>query len=547
VSVTVSPVRDAAGRVVGASAIARDITAKRLAADALRQSEARKAAILQTALDAMITIDQRGHVVEFNPAAEKMFGYRGPEAVGRPLAELIIPPELRERHARGLAHYLETGEGRLLDRRIELVALRADGTRFPVELAITRISPDDPPFFTGAIRDISERKRSEAALKEAARRKDEFLAVLSHELRNPLAPIRSALEIMRIQPPAEPQVRDARDVIERQLTHLVRLVDDLLDISRITRGRIELRTERVELTTVLKSALESARQAIESAGHELVVTLPDRAVMLDVDPVRMAQALLNLLNNAAKFTPKGGRIELAADSQDGDAVIVVRDSGVGIPADALDGIFEIFAQGPHSAELAHSGLGVGLALARTLVELHGGSLVARSAGPGQGSEFIVRLPQAQGSAPERRAAALTDEGAPAAPKPPVAPRRILVVDDNVDQAKSLGVLLQLAGHDVRIAYDAAGAIATLESFTPEVALLDIGLPGQNGYQLARRLRATPALREMLLIAQTGWGTEEDRMRSREAGFDHHLAQPIDLGTLEGLLRRGRRLEPHLDP
>jgi CheY-like chemotaxis protein len=256
----------------------------------------------------------------------------------------------------------------------------------------------------------------------------------------------------------------------------------------------------------------------------------------------MAQALLNLLNNAAKFTPKGGRVELAADSQDGDAVIVVRDSGVGIPADELDGIFEIFTQGHHSAEQAHSGLGVGLALARTLVELHGGSLVARSAGPGQGSEFIVRLPQARSTAPERRAAALTDAGAPAAPKPPIAGRRILVVDDNVDQATSLGLLLQLAGHDVRVAHDATGAIIALESFTPEVALLDIGMPGQSGYQLARRLRAVPALREMLLIAQTGWGTEEDRMRSREAGFDHHLTKPIDLGTLEGLLRRGRRLE-----
>src|SRR5687768_13734446 len=404
ISLAVSPIRDPAGRIVGASAIARDITAARQAAEALRQSEARKAAILQTALDAMITIDHQGRVVEFNPAAEHMFGYREPEAVGRLLAELIIPPELRERHARGLAQYLATGEGPVLNRRIEISAIRADGTRFPVELAITRISSDEPPFFTGAIRDISERKRAEQELHEADRRKDEFLAVLSHELRNPLAPIRSALAIMQLRPPAEPEVREARDVIERQLTHLVRLVDDLLDISRITRGRIELRRERVELATVLRSALESARHAIESAEHQLAINLPDRPVLLEVDPVRIAQVVLNLLNNAAKFTPKGGRIELAAEVEGADAVIVVRDSGVGIPSDALEEIFQIFAQGHHSAAHAHSGLGVGLALARSLVELHGGSLLARSAGRGQGSEFIVRIPLATTDLPERREA-----------------------------------------------------------------------------------------------------------------------------------------------
>src|SRR5687768_13156809 len=320
------------------------------------------------------------------------------------------------------------------------------------------------------------------------------MALLSHELRNPLAPIRSALAIMQPPPPAEPEVREARDVIERQLTHLVRLVDDLLDISRITRGRIELRRERVELATVLRSALESARHAIESAEHQLVVSLPDRPVLLEADPVRIAQVVLNLLNNAAKFTPKGGRIELAAEVEGADAVIKVRDSGVGIPSDALEEIFQIFAQGHHSAAHAHSGLGVGLALARSLVELHGGSLLARSAGRGQGSEFIVRIPLATTDLPERREA----------------------------QRKAL---------------TPAGALQALGSFRPEVALLDIGLQGESGYQLAQRLRAMPELEGLLLIAQTGWGSEEDRERSRAAGFDHHLAKPIDLETLEGLLRR----------
>lgn len=536
VSLAISPVRDAAGRIVGVSAIARDITAARQAAEALRQSEARKAAILQTALDAMITMDHQGRVVEFNPAAVHMFGYREPEAVGRLLAELIVPPELRERHARGLAHYLATGEGPVLNRRIEITAIRSDGTRFPVELAITRISSGEPPFFTGAIRDITERKHAEQSLHEADRRKDEFLAVLSHELRNPLAPISSALAIMQLRPPAEPEVREARDMIERQLAHLVRLVDDLLDISRITRGRIELRRERVELATVLRSALESASHSIESAGHEMVVTLPDRPVLLEVDPVRIAQVVLNLLNNAAKFTPKGGRIELAATVEDADAVIVVRDSGVGIPSDALEDIFLIFAQGHPAVAHPHSGLGVGLALARSLVELHGGRLVARSAGPGQGSEFTVRIPLATTALPERRE---TQRKAmsPADPKLAVEPRRILVVDDNVDQAHGLALVLRLAGHEVREAHDAEGAVRAVAGFRPEVALLDIGLPGQSGYQLAQRLRAMPELAGLLLIAQTGWGSAEDRERSREAGFDHHLAKPIDLETLEGLLRR----------
>jgi CheY-like chemotaxis protein len=314
----------------------------------------------------------------------------------------------------------------------------------------------------------------------------------------------------------------------------VRLVDDLLDISRITRGRIELRKERVELAQVLKSSLEGARHAIESAGHEVVVDLPAHPVVLEVDPVRIAQVVLNLLNNAVKFTPEGGRIELCARAGATEAELRITDSGVGIPPDELESIFAIFSQGTRQAPYGQGGLGVGLALARSLVELHGGSLTARSAGRGQGSEFTLRLPLARSQAPERRAPAL-QAGTRNRKRRPVTRRRILVVDDNVDQAETLARLLQLADHEVRVAHDGPQAMALLESFTPDVALLDIGLPGESGYQLAQRLRRNPKLEGLLLIAQTGWGAEEDRMRSREAGFDHHLAKPVDLEMLEALL------------
>jgi CheY-like chemotaxis protein/two-component sensor histidine kinase len=319
---------------------------------------------------------------------------------------------------------------------------------------------------------------------------------------------------------------------------MVRLIDDLLDLSRVSRGKIELRRERVELATVLHNAIETSRPLIEAAGHELTVTLPPARVWLEADPTRLAQVVANLLNNAAKYTKEGGHIWLTAEQAGGEAVIRVRDTGVGIPAEMLPRIFEMFAQVGTSLERSQGGLGIGLTLVKSLVEMHQGTVEARSEGPGKGSEFVVRLPVAEeqlGIQPRRPAA-----DGPAAPG---TARRILVVDDNVDAAESLALLLQLKGHDTRLAHDGHGALEAAQAYRPDVVLLDIGLPGLNGFEVARRFRQLPELRDVFLVALTGWGQEEDRRRGQEAGFDHHLTKPADPAAIEKLLASLRPPKP----
>jgi CheY-like chemotaxis protein len=380
-----------------------------------------------------------------------------------------------------------------------------------------------PTMLYGLGIDISGRKQTEeelrrlnAELSEAHRRKDEFLATLAHELRNPLAPITNALEILRLKDPADSDTRWTRDVIERQVRQMTRLVDDLLDVARITRGKIALRREHVVLATIVHGAVEAARPFIEASGHQLAVSLPAAPIWLDADPTRLTQVLLNLLNNAAKYTPHGGRIALEASVQAGEAALVVRDSGIGIPAEYLPGLFEMFSQVEPALERSQGGLGIGLALARGLVELHGGAISARSQGAGMGSEFTLRLPIAM--APVESAAASADPAAPAR-------LRVLVVDDNRDAAESLAVMLELTGHDVAVAHDGTAALEAAARLLPDVILLDIGMPGMNGYEVAGRLRQTEAGQRILLVALTGWGQEEDKRRAIEAGFDHHLTKP----------------------
>ena len=381
------------------------------------------------------------------------------------------------------------------------------------------------------IRDyIGESNRVAEALREADRRKDEFLAILAHELRNPLAPLRNAVEAMRRVPNDQEALRWARGLIERQLGQLVRLIDDLLDLSRVSRGRIELRREQVELRSVVNGALEICAPAIEQGGHRLALDLPSERIVLLCDPTRVIQVLCNLLSNAAKYTPGGGRIELSARRTAGGVEITVRDNGVGIPADMLGRVFDMFTQVERSLERAQGGLGIGLTLVKRLVELHGGSVEARSAGPGQGSEFLVRLPE-HASAPA---------AAPAMAEPePVLEmrqgRRILIADDNRDAADSLAFMLRVVGHDVRTAYDGEQALQIAEAFRPALALLDIGMPRMNGYDTARRIRSQAYGREMVLVALTGWGQPEDKQRSQLAGFDHHLVKPVDPSVLDRLL------------
>jgi signal transduction histidine kinase len=627
------------------------------------------------------------------------------------MAELIIPPLLREQHRRGLAHYLATGVGPVLEKRIEMMALRADGTQFPVELAITRISAEGPPLFTAYLRDITQRKRSEQAgrfladasrslaalvdysstlqkvarlavpsfadwcavdllepdgalrrvavahadpskvelahelhrhyppdrdapqgvphilrtgqpelvseitdallvetvkdtqllrilrelglksylgvplqargrtvgaitfvaaesgrhfdatdlavaedlahragiamenarlygeVREADRRKDEFLAMLAHELRNPLAPICNALHIMK-QNGADAAVRGrVREMMERQVQHMTRMVDDLLDVSRITRGKIELRKEVIDLASVVERTVETTRPLIEDRRQTLTVDLPPEPVHLEADPTRLEQVLANLLNNAAKYTDHGGHIGLSARQEDGELVLRVRDTGVGILAEMLPHIFEPFVQSDRVLHHSQGGLGIGLTLVRRLVEMHGGSVTAHSEGPGKGSEFVVRLPALSHKQPipGARAAGEGGEAVGTAPK-----RRILVVDDNVDAAESLALLLRLAGHDVRVAHDGAAALAAVEPDPPDLVFLDIGMPVMNGYDVARRLRERIGMENLVLVAVTGWGQEEDRRRSQEAGFDHHLIKPVEPEALHKLLAGMRR-------
>lgn len=395
-----------------------------------------------------------------------------------------------------------------------------------------RIGPPEDRRVAILFKDITEHKLAEEALREADRRKDEFLATLAHELRNPLAPIRNGLHILRMT--AAASAADAgstmriHELLEEQVNHMVRLVDDLMEVSRITGGKIELRKERVDLATVLQSAIEISAPLIDAAHHRLTVSLPSELLVVDADAMRLAQVIANLLNNSAKYTKNGGGIWLTAWREDDNAVISVRDNGMGIPSAVLPKVFDLFAQAERTYDRARGGLGIGLTLVRSLVELHGGRVEAMSEGAGKGSEFLVRLPLAEQLAPARHEN-------PVSQKSVVASHRILVVDDNRDAGDTIGMILEMLGAEVHIVRDGPSALAALNSYRPQTVLLDIGLPGMDGYEVARRARQLPRGRDLTLVAVTGWGQAEDRRRSKEAGMDHHLVKPVDIAALEKLL------------
>ena len=377
--------------------------------------------------------------------------------------------------------------------------------------------------------DITGHKEAEAALKEADRRKDEFLATLAHELRNPLAPVRNAVEVLRMKGPDIPELHWARDIIDRQTQAMTRLIDDLMDISRINQGKIELKREQIQLAKIVQGAVETSRPLIEEMGHTLTVTLPPVRVIVDADLTRLAQVFLNLLNNAAKYTERGGRIDLRADLQGSDVVVSVADTGIGIPADKLPTLFEMFSQVEVALSRSQGGLGIGLCLVKRLVEMHSGSVEAKSGGPGQGSEFVVRLPIVVEQTYPRQA---SDDGDKAQPTSDL---RILVVDDNRDAAESLAMLLKMMGNNIHTAYDGEEAVAAAGKFRPHVVLCDIGLPKLNGYEACRQMKAQAWEKKMILIAVTGWGQDDDRRKSQEAGFDHHMVKPVDPQALMKLL------------
>jgi PAS domain S-box-containing protein len=529
ISLSVSPIIDEGGRIVGASKIARDITARKRAEEDVRRSREALNRLIDLAPFGIYIVDATLKIAQMNARSQAGTFYNVRPTIGRDLAEvmrLLWPDDVAAEIVAAFRKTLETGEAY---RSHDFVRRRADSDNVEsYEWELHRITlPDGTLGVVSYYFDTTRLRKAEKGLREADRRKDEFLATLAHELRNPLAPIKSGLEILRITRAAA-ATSTVQEMLERQTNHLVRLVDDLMEVARVTRGRIELRLEPIDLGGVLRNAVETSRPLIDAARHELSVTLPAEPVTLVADPVRLAQVVANLLNNAAKYTEEGGHISLSAYREGGDAVVSVRDTGIGIPAEELPRLFDLFAQADRTYHRAKGGLGIGLTLVRTLVELHGGSVLARSDGVGCGSEFIVRLPLGVESADGVRQA--RDESFDV-----FTAHRILVVDDSCDAAETLALLLGGLGADVRVANDGQAALDEVDSYRPSVVLLDIGMPGMDGHEVARRMRQRAGGRALILVALSGWGQEEDRRRSREAGIDHHLVKPVQLDELRGLL------------
>jgi PAS domain S-box-containing protein len=537
VSLTVSPIKDKQGAIIGAAKIVRDITEKKRAEDSVRESEER----LRLALDAgQVGIWDwdilRSHIT-WSDTICRFFGLRSGEFSGRFEDFLAyLHPDDRERVGAAINHSLQSGDPYSIEMRV----IWPDGTERWISTngGVYFDAQGNAMRMNGASVDITERKGAEELLKTADRRKDEFLAMLAHELRNPLAPIRNAVQALnRISPP-EPQQQRLREMIDRQVAHLARLVDDLLDVSRITRNKITLRKERLDLATAVRHAVETSRPLLDARKQHLTVNFPrDSArplppLLVEGDMVRLAQVISNLLNNSAKYTPEGGNISLTAE-RDGDEITIrVKDDGIGISPKVLPYVFDLFTQADRSPDRSQGGLGIGLTLVRLLVGMHGGGVEAHSEGQGLGSEFVVRLPAAQDAGPEDRTKA-----------PPVAADnhssrrfRILVVDDNVDAAETMAMLLEIGGHEVKTAHDGPAAVQAACDFRPHAVLLDIGLPGIDGYEVARRLRHLDETKETFLIAVTGYGKTEDRVKALTTGFNYHITKPVDPAELEIIIK-----------
>jgi PAS domain S-box-containing protein len=525
ISLTVSPVRDQVGRIIGLSKVARDVTARKQAELALRESEGKFRALASHAPVGIFQTGRNGENVFVNESWCAMAGLTPEEARGDAWTT-AIHPEDRQRILAGWKAATEAGR----ESEARFRFLRPDGTVTWIQGTAVPLCNDAGELvgYIGTVADITAHKRFEEELREADRRKDEFLALLAHELRNPLAPIRTGLELMRLAGDDRRVAEEVRTMMERQTQQMVRLIDDLLDVNRITRGAIELRRAPVELSLIIDNAVDTARPAIDEAGHRLKVLLPPQPILLDADATRLAQAVSNLLNNAAKYMPRGGDIVLSAERQESNVVISVADTGIGIPAEMLDRIFDMFTQVDRSIERSQGGLGIGLTLVKRLVELHGGTVEAHSAGPGKGSEFAIRLPILRRSA---SAVCVNDEGG----QLPAGRRRVLVVDDNENGANVLGMLLTALGNEVRSCYDGLTAIDIASEFHPDIILLDLGMPKFNGFDTAIRIRQEPWGKDIVLAALSGWGQDEDKRRTRQAGFDYHFVKPIEPAALRRLL------------
>ncbi len=528
--------------------------------EAAREEEQRKGAILEAALDCIILMDHEGLITEFNPAAQRTFGYSRAEAVGRSLADLLIPPALRERHHQGLARYLETGQGAMLNKRIEITAMRADGSEFPVELTIVALNLRGRPFFTGYVRDITERRRAEAehehmlareqtarAEAEAANQaKDQFLSTLSHELRTPLTPMLGWSQMLLTRKLDEAMTREAHAAIMRSVKAQMRLVDDLLDVSRIITGKLTLNPCPLDLEPLVTETINMVRPLADAQGIVLRTVLDSGAGALVGDPDRLRQIVWNLLSNAIKFTPAGGRVELRLERHDGRVRLQVSDTGEGISAEFLPQVFDRLRQADSSITRPHGGLGLGLAIVRHLVELHGGSVRAESPGQGQGATFTVELPAAEAppateageESPTEAAQTPADEeaanrAASSGSSGRLRDLKILVVDDSSEVRHLIGAMLKSSGASVSAAASADEALAALKQWRPDILVSDIAMPGEDGYTFMRKVRALAPSEggETPAVALTAFAGAEERGHALAAGYQTHLAKPINAAQL----------------
>lgn len=538
-----APIRDHRGELLGTVMVFRDVTKRRLAEKDIRRSEQLLADSFENAAIGLHWVGPDGIVIRVNQTELDLLGYTRKEYVGHHIAEFHADPSVIEdiltRLSCGecLQHYearLRCKDGSIRYVRISSNVLWEEG-KFIHTRCFTRDVTLQKKAELALREQIAIRERAEEALRETDRRKDEFLATLAHELRNPLAPIRQAALISKAADATDAQKRWSHDVISRQVHHMSVLLDDLLDVSRVTRGTLELRTEMTELAAVVDAAVETARPVIDAKRHRFSVEMPAEPIVFAADPLRLAQVLSNLLTNAAKYTDPAGTIRLKATADAEQITISVTDTGIGMPVDALARVFVMFSQVQSSKDRSEGGLGIGLALAKGLVELHGGLIEARSGGVGRGSEFIVQLPRRSIRDSRRPTAKL--ESSEKASK-----RRVLIADDNRDAADSLAMLLRLEGHEVTVANNGRQALAAFNTLLPEVAVLDIGMPELDGYEVARQVRLQSLGRSVTLIAVTGWGQEADKARALAAGFNHHFTKPIDPEQISQLLQRDPRIE-----
>ncbi len=538
VNLSASAVRSLDGRIHHFVAIVEDITVRRTAEDALRRSEHRFRSVFEHAATGIAITDIEGRYTQCNPAYERIVGYAEAELQGRTFSSLMHPDDLPE-NAAALARLMA---GELPHYEVENRYLHKSGREVWVRKFVSLLYEDAsaPSHFMALVTDITDERAALAAQHEAMRQKDEFLAVLAHELRNPLAPIRTSVAVLRQMGPSDPVLARCRDVIDRQAAHMARLVDDLLDVSRLSRGQLRLQRAPADLRAIVEAAVELTQPLFEAEHQRLVVEGCDQPIVLEADAARLTQVLGNLLNNASKYSARGGEVTLAVAREADGVVLRVTDHGVGIAPGQLDTVFDLFAQADAGRLAGKGGLGIGLALARQLVGMHRGTIGVQSEGPGRGSTFSVWLPVTPGSpAPDVAAAA----AAGGRLSPLHRSRRVLVADDNVDGVDMMALLFRELGCEVRATRDGEAAVREAEAFRPDLAVLDIGMPGMDGLEACRRIRQQPWGRSVLMVAVTGWGQDDDRRRSAEAGFDRHLVKPVEPATLAHLLEEVERKPP----